>query len=416
MNKVIFIIALIALINSVNLSKEITVNPGESIKNAVSLADNGDRIIIKEGTYNESGILIDKNIELIGENYPVIDGLFNGDIIIIQSDSVTVKGFSIHNSGNRGLKDYAALRIENSACCNIISNKLNNNYFGIFLSNSSYCNVLQNEASSNAVTESSSGNGIHLWKCTNINVKNNTISGHRDGIYIEFSVNCQAESNSSFKNIRYGLHFMFSNNNVYENNVFSNNGAGVAVMYTKNVRMINNRFENNKGPNSYGLLLKEITDSYIERNTFSYNTVGIYCEGGTRLLIANNNLTGNGYALKILGNCTDDTIKANNFFANTFDVTTNSTFNNNLFTQNYWDKYNGYDLNKDGKGDVPFRPVSLFSKIVEETPESVFLLRSFVAELLDMAERVVPVFTPESLMDNEPEMKAINNELYTQYN
>ncbi|HWA05796.1 MAG TPA: nitrous oxide reductase family maturation protein NosD, partial [Ignavibacteria bacterium] len=78
------------------------------------------------------------------------------------------------------------------------------------------------------------------------------------------------------------------------------------------------------------------------------------------------------------------------------------------FMGNYWDKYKGYDLDKNGTGDVPYRPVSLFSKIVEETPEAVFLLRSFVADLLDMAERVVPVFTPESLIDETPRMNRVN--------
>ncbi len=408
MNKIFFILIILVIVNLNGFGKDIVVNPGASIKSAVENSADGDRIIVKEGHYKESEILIDKRIELIGEGYPAIDGFSKGEIIIIRHDSVTVKGFYVNNSGFSGMKDYAAIRVENSKHCNIISNKLINNYFGIYLAGSDSCNVMYNEATSNAVSESSSGNGIHLWKCSYILVKNNTITGHRDGIYFEFATHSRAENNSSYKNVRYGLHFMFSNNCEYENNVFSDNGAGVAVMYTKHVKMVNNRFEFNKGANSYGLLLKEITDSFIERNYFTGNTVGIYSEGGTRLLIANNEFSGNGYALKILGNCTDDTIRANNFFNNTFDVTTNSSFNNNLFKGNYWDKYRGYDLDKDGTGDVPYRPVSLFSKIVEETPESVFLLRSFVSQLLDMAESVVPVFTPESLLDETPKMERVN--------
>lgn len=411
MKKIIYILIILTLVNLGKVNgKDIIVKPGESIKAAVESSVKYDRIIVKEGLYKESEILIDKQIQLIGESYPTIDGYSKGEIIIIKADSVTVKGFYVNNSGYSGMRDYAAIRVENSAYCNILANKLVNNYFGIYLANSNYCNVMYNEARSNAVTESSSGNGIHLWKCSYILVKNNTITGHRDGIYFEFATFCRAENNSSFKNIRYGLHFMFSHNDEYVNNVFADNGAGVAVMYTKNVKMINNRFEFNQGSNSYGLLLKDITDSHIESNQFTGNTVGIYSEGVTRVLIANNNFTANGYACKILGNCTDDTIRGNNFTANTFDVTTNSSRNSNLFEGNYWDKYRGYDLDKDGTGDVPFRPVSLFSMIVEQTPEAVFLLRSFVADLLDMAEKVVPVFTPESLIDEKPKMN-INSEI-----
>ena len=408
MKKIKYILIILAIIQLNILGKDIVVKSGESIKQAVEKSVKGDRIIVKEGLYKESEILIDKQIHLIGEGYPTIDGFSKGEILIIKADSVTVKGFYVCNSGYSGMHDYAAIRVENSSYCTIQSNRLINNYFGIYLANSTYCSIIYNEATSNAVTESSSGNGIHLWKCNNILVMNNTITGHRDGIYFEFVTHSSVKNNSSFKNVRYGLHFMFSNDDDYENNVFADNGAGVAVMYTKNVKMINNRFEFNKGSNAYGLLLKEITDSKISGNTFTGNTVGIYSEGGTRISIDHNDFTSNGYACRILGNCTDDTLTANNFTANTFDVTTNSSRNSNLFKGNYWDKYKGYDIDKDGTGDVPFRPVSLFSKIVEETPEAVFLLRSFVADLLDMAERVVPVFTPESLIDETPRMNKVN--------
>ncbi|MBE2218103.1 MAG: nitrous oxide reductase family maturation protein NosD [Ignavibacteria bacterium] len=401
------ILLLLAINFGLIQAKDVTVHQGESIKIAVQNCAAGDRIIVKEGLYKESEILINKPIELIGEGYPVIDGLAKGEIIVIRSDSVTIKGFYINNSGYSGMKDYAAIRVENSNHCTIQANRLINNYFGIYLANCKECTILYNEASSNAVSESSSGNGIHLWKCSGITVSNNTVTKHRDGIYFEFVTGSIVKNNSTFKNVRYGLHFMFSNNCDYENNVFSQNGAGVAVMYTKHVKMLNNRFENNWGANSYGLLLKDITDSYIYNNKFTANTVGIYSEGGTRINIDRNTFTANGYACKILGNCTEDTIRDNNFFINTFDITTNSSRNANLFTGNYWDKYSGYDMNKDGTGDVPYRPVSLFSKIVEETPEAIFLLRSFIVDILDAAEKVVPVFIPESLIDEKPRMKKV---------
>lgn len=395
------------LIQHTGFGKDIIVTEGMSIKDAVESSSAGDKIIVKQGTYYESGIIITKKIELTGENYPVIDGGSRGEIITVRADGVIIKGLRIQNTGFSSMKDNAAIKIENSKDCLIQSNKLTNNYFGIYLAGSNKCTVLYNEVMSNAVTESSSGNGIHLWKCDSISIRNNFVSGHRDGIYFEFVTGSRIENNSSYKNIRYGLHFMFSNGDDYENNVFSENGAGVAVMYTKNVKMINNRFENNWGPSAYGLLLKDITDSYIYSNKFHKNTIGIYSEGVTRVNITGNSFTENGYALKILGNCAEDTVKQNNFTSNTFDVATNSSKNVNVFTGNYWDKYGGYDLDKDGIGDVQYRPVSMFSMIVEETPEALFLLRSFVVDLLDIAEKVAPVFIPETLVDDKPRMEEI---------
>lgn len=402
------LIILLALILACRANaKDFFVSPGGNIQNSIIQAPPGSRIIIKKGYYKEHGIIIDKPLQIIGENFPEIDAEEQGEIFIVRSDSVYMKCIKLLNSGYSSMKDYAALKIENSRFCKIDSLKLLNNSFGIYLSGSKQCTVINNEITSNAVSESSSGNGVHCWKCDSILVSGNSITGHRDGIYFEFVTNSKVLNNLSEKNIRYGLHFMFSNYDDYENNVFKNNGAGVAVMYTRWIKMINNRFEENWGANAYGLLLKDISDAEITNNVFSRNTSGLYSEGGTRINVFYNTFTGNGWAAKILGNCLDDTVKFNNFSGNTFDIATNSSRNVNLFSENYWDKYNGYDLDKDGIGDVPFRPVSMFSVVVEETPESIFLLRSFVVDLLDIAEKVVPVFIPETLIDEKPRMKEI---------
>ncbi len=184
-----------------------------------------------------------------------------------------------------------------------------------------------------------------------------------------------------------------------------NNGAGVAVMYTKNVKMYGNTFEQNWGSASYGLLLKDIRDSEVIDNQFIKNTIGIHMEGVSRTLLDKNNFYENGYAIRLQASCDDNTFTKNNFSSNTFDVVTNGTMVLNTINGNYWDKYEGYDLDKDGVGDVAFRPVSLYSMIVERIPSAVLLWRSFLVLLLDRAEKVIPVATPENLKDNSPSMK-----------
>jgi nitrous oxidase accessory protein len=384
------IITLMMLISSMKIfSKDIVVSPNTitySIKQAVELSQAGDKIIIKSGYYKEHSIIIDKPVQLIGEGYPEIDGEKSDDhIFLIKSDDVHLKGLVIKNTGSSSMKDIAGVRFEGVKNCTIDDCRLYNNYFAVYLAGSTYCSVANNIITGNSVNETSSGNGIHLWKCNNISITGNEVQSQRDGIYFEFVTDSKITGNTSRFNIRYGLHFMFSNGDTYENNYFSNNGAGVAVMYTKDVKMINNRFEDNWGSNAYGLLLKDISRSRIEKNTFRKNTTGIYMEGGTDLDVKGNTFTENGWAFKVLGDCTNDTISGNNFIANTFDVSTNSSVNVNFFSGNYWDKYRGYDLDKDGTGDVCYRPVSMFSMIVERTPETIFLLRSIVVDLLDVA-------------------------------
>jgi nitrous oxidase accessory protein len=236
-------------------------------------------------------------------------------------------------------------------------------------------------------------------------IENNHITGHRDGIYFEFVTASHIKKNISEKNIRYGLHFMFSHNDHYIENTFRDNGAGVAVMYSKKVFMERNHFEENWGPSSYGILLKEITDGVVNNNTFLKNTVGIHMEGSSRMDIRKNIFKNNGWALKVQASCDDNTFQFNNFYGNSFDVATNGTMMLNKFLNNYWDKYDGYDINKDGIGDVPYHPVSMYAMIVEQNPNTLIVMRSFMVSLLDKAEKAIPSLTPENLVDNKPMIK-----------
>jgi nitrous oxidase accessory protein len=141
---------------------------------------------------------------------------------------------------------------------------------------------------------------------------------------------------------------------------------------------------------------------------FEKNTTALYFEGSSRVLVDSNRFASNGWALKLMASCQQDTFRQNNYVSNTFDVTTNGTLYLNHFHRNYWQKYDGYDINRDHTGDVPHRPISLYSMLVEKMPFAVLLLRSFITTLLDKAEQNVPSLTPENVMDMEPQMKEIS--------
>jgi len=394
------------------LGKDIYVGPSQKyvrIADALEVASAKDRIIVEKGYYRENNLIIDKAIHLVGRDLPVIDGNNGGDIVIIRSDNVKIEGFSIQNSGYSSVKDYAGIKVENSSDCTIERNQLIHCYFAIYLSGVSNSIVSNNILNGESVKESGSGNGIHLWKCSFVQVEFNESGSHRDGIYLEFSENCKVTNNLSKDNLRYGLHFMFSHGNTYACNIFKNNGAGVAVMYTRNIEMTDNIFEENRGPAAYGLLLKDISKSTIKRNKFKNNTMGVFMEGANSLQLTDNEFISNGWGIKFMGNCLKNTISRNNFLNNTFDITTNSfeSGKQNYTSGNFWDKYKGYDLDKNETGDQAYRPVSLFSVYVEKIPHSIVLLRSFMVDLLDSIEQAVPALIPETLSDDKPLMKRI---------
>lgn len=379
--------------------------PVTTLKNAIDIATENDTILVKKGTYKEYNITVDKPLTIKGENFPIIDGEDKGEIIRIVSDGVTIDGLFIVNVGTSYTSDHAAIRVirsEDFLIQNVVLEKL---FFGIYLEKSNNGKVYHNKIIGDAQDEYNSGNGIQLWYCNNVVVESNIVQKVRDGIYLEFSNNITIKDNISTENLRYGLHFMFSNDDVYTNNTFENNGAGVAVMFSKRIIMKNNTFLNNWGTASFGLLLKEINDAEISGNTFEENTVGINTEGSNRITYQNNNFIRNGYAIKVLGACYANVFQKNNFLYNSFDISYNSRLNDNEFKNNYWSSYTGYDLDKDGVGDVPYRPVKLFSYIVNRTPETIILMRSLFIDIMDFSEKVSPVFTPDNLVDESPKMK-----------
>ena len=406
---VLFVIGMVArpaLAQHVVVSPE---GPVRSLGEAIRQAPRGGQIIVREGVYREPTIVVDKPVMIVGEGEVVLDGEGDRQLMLVTADSVTVRGLVFRNVGVSFVEDRAAIKVDEVWQCRIEDNRFENTFFGIYLAKTAQCRVAGNVLEGAGPTETQSGNGIHLWYSKEIEVENNIIRGHRDGIYFEFVEDSRVANNLSEANLRYGLHFMFSDRCQYHDNVFVDNDAGVAVMYTKHVEMIGNRFERNWGSASFGLLLKDITDSRVEDNVFVKNTVGIHAEGTNRVRFERNDFLENGWAVKIMANALDNVFTRNNFVANTFDVATNSRRHYSRFEENFWDNYEGYDLDRDGYGDVPFRPVRLFSLIVERNEPSLLLLRSFFIDVLDAAERVIPSLTPETLADEKPVMRRISN-------
>ncbi|MBX7137532.1 MAG: nitrous oxide reductase family maturation protein NosD [Oligoflexia bacterium] len=376
----------------------------DSIPKALEQSASGEVLTVLPGIYSEhETILLKKPVTLAGQPGAVIEGQGGDSIVTIKVRGVKVLGFEIRNSGSSYLHELAGIRVEGVEDCEIAGNRLINNAYGIYLAESSGCRVTANTiVGMPSQSEAESGNGIHSWKGSRHFISNNQVRGHRDGVYLEFTDDSEIADNMVLDNERYGLHFMSSNRNEYRSNRFEHNGAGVAVMYSRDIRMLRNVFRLNSGVASYGLLLKDITTGIISGNIFDDNTTGIYMEDTNRSKFNQNYFLRNGYGLRILGNCENNLVENNNFIGNTFDVATNSSRNPNRFAQNYWSQYAGYDVNRDGIGDVPYRPVSLSSVIVEKLDSSYVLIKSPLLQLLDRIEQGFPMLIPESLKDEAP--------------
>lgn len=380
--------------------------PHKKVRTALASAAPRDTIRVLAGTYTEGTLTVDKPLTLLGVGQPVLDGLQQGDVLVITAPNVTVRGFTITGTLVSNMNDNAGINVSEADDVKLLDNELRNCFFAIHVTKSRRTVIARNRILGDPTApETRQANGIHLWRCSGAEINDNLVKHHRDGIYFEFVTDSHIRRNNSLRNSRYGLHFMFSHRDTYAGNLFQDNGAGVAVMFSKEVDMRHNRFLRNRGASAYGVLLKEINDVTIDSNIFTDNTTAMMVDGCNRAEVKGNHFQGNGWALRLFANAMYCHFEGNSFVGNTFDMSTNGNPVYNSFVGNYWDRYKGYDLDRNGTGDVPFRPLSLFAMVNERMPYAVVLSRSLLTGLMDQAERLIPSFTPEGLEDARPLMK-----------
>ena len=184
---------------------------GTSLVEALRSVRSGGVVLIESGHYRVRDVSVQRPVKIIGKNFPVLDGEGKGEILRVNAYNVTIEGLSLTGTGVSYTQDRAAIRVTNVGNCRIVGNRFEDNLYGIYLAKVTSCEVADNVLKASGRTEATSGNGIHLWSSREVRIDRNRISGFRDGIYFEFVHDTKVTHNTSEKNLRYGLHFMFSN-------------------------------------------------------------------------------------------------------------------------------------------------------------------------------------------------------------
>lgn len=387
------------------------VSNGDNITESIQIASPGDTIIIGEGEYLEN-LVIDKSLTIKGINFPTIRGQSTSHVILIQANNTTIEGLTISECGTRLIEDMACLRVEADTVTlhnNIITKPLH----GIYVKGGSYITITGNtiEGRLDLIPEDR-GNGIHLWNSSHNLLASNKISNVRDGIYFSFAHHTEVSDNHIHK-ARYGLHYMYSDYNTFTNNIFENNVAGAALMYSKNIEFYKNVFARCRGFRAYGILYQSMDESTAHHNLILDNSRGLFFDNCNSNHFVNNDVVDNDLALQIMGNGENNSIVRNNFINNlgslVMDVKKTSTVWVDESGGNFWTSYKGYDLDGDGQGDLPHTIQNVFQVLESEIPEIRFYLHSPSAEILEIAERALPILKLGLEKDDAPMMKAIKN-------
>jgi nitrous oxidase accessory protein len=387
------------------------ISSGDQITVIVTKAEPGDTLFIYEGDYFEN-LDINKPLVILGINYPHIRGNYKGHVILIRASGTVIDGLKISESGTRLIEDMACVRIEADSVTirnNIITRPLH----GIYVKGGSYTIISDNYIEGRLdLISADRGNGIHLWNSQNNKLYQNNILNVRDGIYFSFADKTEVYQNH-IHSVRYGLHYMYSNENTFTENIFENNVAGAALMYSQKIFFDKNTFARCRGFRAYGILYQSMDNTRAIDNLIIDNSRGVYFNNCNFNLFENNDVVDNDLALQLNGSCSENTLIKNNFINNLSSLLVDRKEIKTTWADktggNYWSDYQGYDLDGDGFGDVPHKIQNVFQVIETRIPEIRFFLFSPAAEILEIAERTLPILELGTEIDPLPLFKPTQN-------
>ena len=300
-------------------NEDIIVSPGgevSSITEAIKIAKEGDVIRVLHGTYKEH-IKIDIPLTIVGVNYPSIDGGGKGTVVVISAPGTVFKGFVVTGSGTSLNLEHAGIIVDSAKGIVIEDIKLTDVLFGIYLKNSPNSLIKNNVINGKDLPLPQRGDGIRLWYSSGCNILGNHVINSRD-LVMWWSGNALIKGNRVEKG-RYGLHYMYSDNNVFEDNVFIDNYVGGFLMYSRNIKFFNNIFARNQGPaTGYGIGFKDLDDIVAEENLFIDNRIGVYMDNSPHLIDSWNIIKNNVIAFNDIGISFMPSIERNNFISNQF--------------------------------------------------------------------------------------------------
>lgn len=369
----------------------------------VKLAQPGDVVEVPRGDWRES-VHIDKTITLRGTG-GVLDGGGKGTVLRISAPKVRVENLTIQGSGDDLGAPDSCIYIEKAGKKSVIEgNTLSRCGFGVWVNEADGATLTGNRINGSLTGHRSNrGNGIHLFNGSHLVVKQNTIVGGRDGIYVSAVEDSLIEEND-FEQCRYGVHYMYSYSNTLRGNRGSRNFSGYALMGSRYIKAIGNVASYNE---EHGILLRDVESCTVTDNQLIHNGMGFFIYSSIKNVITRNRVAYNEIGVKLWAGSLRNQVRENAFVGNRtqiFYVASADLVWGGEGPGNFWSDYTGWDQDADGVGDRPYRLDSFSTNLVNRFPAAVFLMRSPALELMSHLEQTMPVFRVPTVIDQRPLM------------
>jgi nitrous oxidase accessory protein len=404
--------ALWLLCSAVGASDEHAATPGQlegrpspadasPLQARVDAAAPGATLVVAPGEYR-GDLVIDRPITLRGSGRPRLLGSGRGSVIRVRATDVRIDGLDIDGLGGGDLgRDSAGIHTSRPRTvvrdCRIV-----NAIFGIYVREAPGVVVEGCVVRGIPGKEpGEKGSGIHVWNTDGFRLDGNEIVDVRDGFYVQSSSHGAIRRNVA-RDLRYGLHYMFSDDNVFEDNLFENGAAGAALMYSKRITFRRNRFLHNRGFASVGLLFKACDDVVAEDNLIADNARGIFLEGSYRNVFRRNVVALSDAAIVLYDSSGQNRFEGNSFVGNLTPLNLVGRRTDTIFDGNYWSGNPEPDLDGDGRSDRPYRLTSVFDHFRGNLTAADLMSEGMGAAALAVAERTFPVLRAVPVEDGSP--------------
>jgi nitrous oxidase accessory protein len=394
-----------ALVDSGRLEGRPPAAERSPLQGLVDAASAGALIEVAAGEY-AGDLYIDRPIRLVGRGRPRLVGSGAGSVVRVRADDVTIEGFDIDGRGGGDLAadsagvHVAARRVAIRNC------RIVRSLFGVYLREANEALVEHSTIDGmRGQDPGEQGSGIHLWNTTSFRLLDNRIRYSRDGFYLQSSTRGLIARNVVTE-VRYGLHYMFSDDNVFEDNVFERSAAGAALMYSKRLTFRRNRFVHNRGFSAVGLLLKACDQVAAENNLIADNARGIFLEGSYANTFRGNVVAKADAAVIVYDSSHGNRFEENAFISNLTPLQLVGRRTDTRFDRNFWSDARGFDLDGDGISDRPHRLSNVFDHLRGNLTAADLMAQSLGAAVLGVAEDTFPVLDAVPVEDAHPLMRA----------
>lgn len=370
---------------------------------ALARAGEGDELILAPGRH-AGPVHIDRPLTLSGQGGAVIDGAGEGTVITVDAKGVTVRGLTVINSGRSHEEIDSGVKLTKRATgARVLDNDIRGNLVGVDIHGARDALVKGNRIEGLRLRRMNErGNGIYVWNAPGSVVENNEIRYGRDGIFSNTSKRNTYRGNL-MRDLRFAVHYMYTNDSLIEDNVSIGNHLGFAMMYSDRITAKGNISVNDR---DHGVMLNYANKSDI---------FGNYVTGGTekcafvynshRNLLAENIFQGCEIGVHFTAGSERNTITGNAFVGNRTQVKYVGTRDIEWSFEgrgNYWSDHAAFDLDGDARADSAYRPNDLMDHILWSQPAAKLLMGAPAVQLVRWSQAQFPAARTGGVVDSHP--------------